>query len=96
MVISKNRLVINNITPLLNFEFLAFKDLPCRIAGAVDDSLLENHVTSLVTPSERKTMSRASLFTMVAANEALQQANWMPTDLAACEATGSYYFSKEG
>lgn len=63
-----------------------YQQLPCRIAGRLLPNVLT--IDKFFTKSELKTMSPATVFALIASDEALTMANWKPTELQARLRTG--------
>ncbi|CAI9741896.1 -oxoacyl-acyl-carrier- synthase, mitochondrial-like [Octopus vulgaris] len=62
----------------------AYQNIPCRIAGVVprsgqnDDSSDIVDIDSFVTPSQKKILSLSSIYALIAAENALKDAQWKP------------------
>ncbi|KAG8264328.1 hypothetical protein J6590_014617 [Homalodisca vitripennis] len=77
----------SGISQIKNNDYIK---IPCKVAAFVSEETLnkEDIVNKYFTKSERRTMSRGTLFGMLAAEEALQDAQWKPDDTKSLESTG--------
>jgi len=79
----------SGIRPITRFEV---SDLPAQIAGLVPpraDDAAGLDVEAVVTAKDRKKVDLFTIYAMVAAEEALSQAGWKPTDEASRERTAT-------
>jgi len=66
-------------------------DLPCRIGGAVptaEDHPLKFVADTIVSPKDRRRMDDFIVYALAAAEEAIKDSGWAPTDEAARDRTG--------
>lgn len=65
-----------------------YENIPCKVASKINDTELDNYLSNVLSKSDVRTMSRGTMFGMIAASEALEDSQWKPTDSDALEATG--------
>lgn len=67
----------------------SYSKLPCKVAAFVDDESIRRGINlSKITKSALRTMSRGTLFGLIAAEEALQDSKWLPKHIESLESTG--------
>ena len=78
-------------TSQFNFSVLSeYKDIPCKVAGRVPKGSnpgelnLDDHMSH----ADQRVMSLASCFALIAAEEALSDANWKPQTVEDKQRTG--------
>ena len=80
----------SGIVPITRFNT---DDFPIKIAGFVPDYLQDESAglnqEAIISPKERKKIDLFTLYALAAAEEALSQANWFPTELADQMATAT-------
>lgn len=64
----------------------AYEKLPCTIAAQIPDSMLD--VGQHFSKSELKAMSKSTSYALIAAKEALENANWLPEKQVEKDRTG--------
>lgn len=66
-----------------------YSNIPCKVAAFVDDKLFQDlHLNEHFTKSELRSISRGTMFGMIAAKEALEDSQWKPSDTKSLESTG--------
>ena len=67
-----------------------YKDIPCKVACLVpnDDECLEFNIKSYFKTSDLKMMSKTTIYALIAAKEAIKDANWFPKSMEESEETG--------
>ncbi|RXG70499.1 3-oxoacyl-[acyl-carrier-protein] synthase, mitochondrial [Armadillidium vulgare] len=82
--------LINGISGIKQLDGPLYKQMPCRVAGLIprgnqDHELdLDKHFSS----SGLRSMTKATAYALIAAQEALEDANWLPEEEGALESTG--------
>lgn len=66
-----------------------YSNIPCKVAAFVADKLVQElHLNEHFTKSELRSISRGTMFGMIAAEEALEDSEWKPSDTKSLESTG--------
>lgn len=78
--------ILNGYCGITKLTHESFAKLPCRIAAQIPSADL--NIAEAFTKTELKTMAPATVYAMLAANQALQHATWAPTDQFQLERTG--------
>lgn len=66
-----------------------YSNIPCKVAAFVTDKLVQElHLNEHFTKSELRSISRGTMFGMIAAKEALEDSQWKPSDTNSLESTG--------
>ncbi|KAG1654058.1 3-oxoacyl-[acyl-carrier-protein] synthase, mitochondrial [Nymphon striatum] len=73
---------------ITSIEDEKYEKIPSKVAGFVQRSNETFNVSKLFSVSEQRQFSDASLFTSCAAEEALTDAQWKPTNIEDCKSTG--------
>lgn len=72
---------------------LAFSCIPCQVAGVVPrgSNPGELNLDEYIPPSDQRVMSLASAYALVAADEALRDADWKPQTTLDKQRTGEIF-----
>lgn len=65
-----------------------YANVPCKVASCVNDTELDSTLLKILSKSDVRTMSRGTMFGIIAASEALEDSQWKPKDSESLEATG--------
>lgn len=66
-----------------------YSNIPSKVAAFVADKLVQElHLNEHFTKSELRSISRGTMFGMIAAKEALEDSQWKPSDTESLESTG--------
>lgn len=66
-----------------------YSNIPCKVAAFVADKLVQElYLNEHFTKSELRSISRGTMFGMIAAKEALEDSQWKPIDTKSLESTG--------
>lgn len=67
-----------------------YKDIPCKVAGKVPrgNNRGELNLDNFISPADQRVMSLASAYALVAAEEAMDDADWKPKTVEDKQRTG--------
>ena len=61
-------------------DILEYKSMPCKIAGKIDSQIFNDRIltNNILNKADLRNISLANAYALVAAHEAMNDANWFP------------------